>query len=259
MPVDIVVTNYHTPEDLEQFLDSLEKYPPRIDATLTIVEVDAGEDYVHDFTWGDDRPGRTIGTALNIGYARACNHAAFTSTGNVLAFFNADIVLAPRAIDECVAALQSERQWAILGPRQVDRAGLIRHAGIFGTRAAPAHRGWNERDRGQYNDVREAVTVSGSAYFIKRDAWNALTDCPLYRDIAPDVEGAFLPTAHYYEETFCSYHAATHGYKIVYFGPTQIIHQWHRASTIGGWADKQMPVSREYFRAACEHHSIPHD
>jgi hypothetical protein len=101
--------------------------------------------------------------------------------------------------------------------------------------------------------------VSGSAYFIKRKVWDFLTECPTYREVAPKARGAFLPTSHYFEETFCSYHAQAHGWKVMYYGPVVIRHEWHQASPVGGWAERQFPVSQKYFREACGRHGIPCD
>lgn len=255
--IDIVVVNYHSPADLDDFIGSLERFPVRADASLVIVEVDT-EPYLHTFTW-NGKPGRTVGVEGNIGYAQACNYAASLGNREFLAFFNADTVLTKGAIDLCHDALQTRPECAILGPCQVDSINRIRHAGIFGTLEAPVHRGWDELNHGQYNDVREAVTVSGSAYFVRRSAWAELTDCPLYREIAPDAQGAFLPTPHYYEETWASYHAHAHSLQVLYYGYVTIVHKWHGASPIGGFADQLMPKSREIFRRACEHHGIPHD
>lgn len=257
MALDIIVVNYHTPNDLRRFLASLDRHPPSCEASLTVVDVD-----VDATTTSIPWPGGTgahLGVVGNIGYARSCNFGASRRSHNVIALFNADVELTAGALDACHNALIENDDWAILGPRQVDQRKRIRHAGIFGTHTKPAHRGWQETDRGQYTDIQDAVTVSGSAYFIKRSVWNELTECPLYRAIAPDAQGAFLPTAHYYEETWCSYHAWAHGHRVIYFGSTTIIHKWHQASPVGGWAERQLPLSREYFRSACDLHAIPRD
>jgi hypothetical protein len=254
---DLVVVNYHTPTDLESFLDSLDRYPPMTEATLTVVDVDVTP-YEETFRWAGGE-GYRIGVAGNIGYARACNLAAARGNNDVIAFFNADVELTEGALDTCTEAIAGNPAWAILGPRQVDHHRRIRHAGIFGSHGSPVHRGWNEPDRGQHVDVRTAVTVSGSAYFVKRRVWDELTHCPLYREVAPDAQGAFLPTQHYYEETWCSYHAWAHHRQVIYFGHVTIVHKWHQASPVGGWAEQQMDASRDYFRAACQHHRIPHD
>lgn len=257
MAIDIVVVNYHTPNDLELFLDSLNRHPPKCPATLTVIDVEV-EPLVQEFAWAGGA-GAAIGVANNIGYARACNYGASRGTHDIIALFNADVAVTAGAIDACHDELANNDNWGVLGPRQIDHNRRIRHAGIFGTHTNPSHRGWHEPDRGQHADVRSAVTVSGSAYFVKRRVWNELTRCPLYRDIAPDAQGALLPTHHYYEETWCSYHAWAHGYSVIYLGTTTIIHKWHQASPVGGWAEQQMPASRDYFRSACDHHGIPRD
>lgn len=257
MSIDIVVVNYKTPKDLQRFLASLETFAPTIAATLTVVDVDT-EPFERRFVWGGGLPGRTVGVKGNVGYGVACNLGASYGTASHIALFNADVMLINNAIDQCHDALARNR-WAILGPRQIDLGGHIRHAGIFGTLCAPVHRGWSERDIGQYADVRDAVTVSGSAYFIDRAVWEELTVCPSFQAVAPGAQGAFLPTAHYYEETWCSYHAFAHGHRIIYYGLATVIHQWHSASPLGGWAEQQIPASRTYFRKACDHHGISHD
>ena len=256
MTIDIVVVNYHTPEDLEEFTDSLYRHPPSQPATLTIVDVEA-EVQFEPFQWVGG-PGIRLGFPDNIGYAGACNAAVTYGSGEHLALFNADVTLSDGAVDHCSRWL-NEPGVGVVGPRQVDAAGKIRHAGIFGSHRRPVHRGWGAQDRGQYHDVCDAVTVSGSAYFVRRDVWRQLTLCPLYQEIVPDASGAFLPTPHYYEETWCSYHAAAHGHRVLYCGEVTVMHKWHRASPVGGFADTQMPVSRALFRKACEHHGIECD
>lgn len=257
MAIDIVVVNYHTQPDLDELIQSLEDHPIRTDASLTVIDVDTGP-YRHDFAW-NGHTGRTIGVRGNIGYGRACNFGATWGGRDIIAFLNADVVATRNSIDHCHDALRDNPDWAILGPLQVDQHNRVRHAGIFGTHDAPVHRGWNETNRGQFNDVKDAITVSGAAYFIRRSVWKQLTRCPLYRDVTSRALGAFLPTSHYYEETWCSYHAHAHGHRVVYYGYTSMVHKWHQASPVGGWADQQMPISREYFRKACQHHGIEHD
>ena len=257
--MDIVVVNYHTAPDLGRFLDTLEQHPPSPPWTVTIVDVETSPRRDEDVAWAGGTL-RVIGVAENIGYGRACNLGATFGHEDVIALFNADVEITAGSLDTCAHALRQRDDWAILGPCQVDTANRIRHAGIFGTLACPKHRGWNEHGHGQHRDVRDdAVTVSGSAFFVKRKVWNELTDCPLYQEVAPGAEGAFLPTPHYYEETWASYHAQAHGYAVIYFGEVTMIHKWHRASKVGGWADQQMPVSRQMFRRACDGHGIPHD
>ncbi len=269
--VDAVVVNYRSPGDLRRFVESwLEHQPEEVTGRLRIINVaPQEEDSKVAYQYIDPGYVDVVEYFDNIGYARACNLGAARDHGDgfdVIALFNADIELRPLAVQACYDALQSDDRWGVLGPRQVDDRRCLVHAGIVGPGTKPAHRGWMEVDRGQYVDVLDDVpTVSGSAYFIKRRLWVSLTACSQYRlgvieDRSPGaMTGAFLPTPHYYEETWCSYHARAHGFKCVYFGEVTITHSWHQASPVGGWADKQMAASREMFRRACSVHGIACD
>lgn len=263
LTLDMVVVSYHSERDLQKFLQSCDAYPPDCEASLLVVDVESPSPAPTPFWWGlsqhgedNDRAGMRFGHPENVGYARACNDAASRRQGDIIGFFNADTELRPGTLDKIMQAFAENERWGVIGPKQTNRAGKLTHAGIFGQPAAPEHRGWLERDAGQYDDVLEAVTVSGSAYFVRRSMWEELTDCPLYREIAPDARGAFLPTTHFYEETWCSYHARAHGWKVMYFGETSMIHEWTPSGT---WAQAQMPKSREYFRKACAHHGLKCD
>jgi hypothetical protein len=141
----------------------------------------------------------------------------------------------------------------------------ITHAGIVGTNTHPSHRGWREYDPldNLFKDRVNCITVSGSAYFIRRYVWDALTNNTKYREMYPDAIGAFLPTPHYYEETWCSYFARHLGYNVVYDGTVTIGHSWHASSPKPGegysHADAQFAVSREIFRSACDFIGIERD
>lgn len=262
--IDCIVVNYQTPLDLMEFLASFEQFRPEQAHQLHVCNVaplTADNETLHN-AWVSTEYICPHSWERNVGYARAVNHAAQCHAGpglqfDIIAIFNADVLVTESALDICADQLR-DSDWGALGPRQVDLRGRITSAGIFGTFEAPAHRGWQKPDR-DFNDVLPAVTVSGSAYFIKRSVWEELTWCPQYRQAAPDAEGAFLPTPHYYEETYCSYHAQAHGYPVMYYGPVRMIHKWHKASTVGGWAERQFPISQDIFRRACDIHGIPHD
>lgn len=267
--VDVVVVNYRTPEDLRGFIRSFKDVQYEVPATLHVVNVDPTPDdmRVAEVELADILTPVSFSVhPSNVGYAKACNGAAMAiaqldTPRQTIAFFNADTRLRPGVLDHCHWHLHQNLDWGIIGPKQIDEAGRITHSGIFGTHERPELRGWKQQDRPDlYDELRsDAVSVSGSAYFVKRYCWDALNDCQQYREVAPDAEGAFLPTCHYYEETWCSYHAAAHGWKIAYDGRVTMVHKWHQASPVGGIAERNMPKSREFFRRACDHHQIKHD
>lgn len=272
MVTDIIVTNYKTPGDLAECIDSIANHCDPAAVTVTVANVEPTDRDLEVAEVGLDYLASAHGfqtTHLtfteNVGYARACNAGALAGTGDILALCNADVAFTEGAVPAISHALGLHGTWGVVGPRQVDRIanGRFTHAGIFGSPTKPRHRGWQQPDKGQYDDIAEAVTVAGSAYFIKRKIWDQLTACANYRatcnELDVKADGAFLPTQHYYEETWCSYHARAHGWKVIYFGEATVVHKFHRASPKNGHADQQMPASRRMFRRACDAHNIECD
>lgn len=254
MAIDVVVVNYKTPELLQDFHRSYIMH--RFDGcTLTIVDVETRGLY------GSVEQGdlKVIYTEENIGYARACNMGAADGNNDVILLANADTLLTAD-LEECHVALMGHDNWGILGPRQTNSQGAITAGGILGPVQSPHQRGWNEPDVGQCSDVLDDVySVSGSLYFIKRLLWEELTECSVMQKLYPEIEGAFIPTPHYFEETTCSRHAVAHGFKCVFYGPAKMIHHWHAASPHGGWADNQFQTSLQMHREFCDAHNIEHE
>ena len=90
-----------------------------------------------------------------------------------------------------------------------------------------------------------------------------MTNNEKYQEMFPGIMGAFLPTPHYYEETWCSYFARHLGYNVVYDCSISIGHSWHASSPKPGegysHADAQFKVSQSIFRNACDQLGIERD
>lgn len=257
---DAIVVNYRTAQDLDNFGTSFvgQEYPNR----LYVVNVcPTGEDReVAEALIASVPDSKYIEFDDNVGYATAVNTAGALGVREIIVAFNADVVLEAQALQRCCERLLEQDDWGVLGPMQVGEDGRLTHGGIYGTPEQPSFDGnWKIFPTDEHRVIREAVSVAGSAYFMKRKVWDELFRCPEYREAAPSVTGAFLPTPHYYEDMFFSLHAQAHGWKVIYDGTVQITHKWHRASPIGGWAEQQMPVSREIFRRACDVHGMSHE
>lgn len=261
--ISVVVVNYNTPRLLSDFLDSYTFSGHKVDTELIIMDVDPTE-----FT--QDAVAVILGELnieyqywhipYNAGYSGACNMASESATKEVLAFFNSDTRLFDDTLDVCYEYLQSNPDVAICGPMQIDSNGLVTHAGIFGTNSNPQMRGWRSRKPSDFNDVRDdAVSVSGSAYFVVHEVWDEMANHPDFKALYPSCDGAMLPTPHYYEETWCSYFARHLGYKVGYVGNTMMIHEWHKSSPVGSVEGQVMRTSREMFRSACDALGIEHD
>lgn len=261
--IDVCVTTYNGKEQLKKFLDTLySDYEPGV-FTLYISD-NGSKDGTAEYVASIEAP--SLGAKFmnhNIGYAGACNKMAAAGTSEFIALHNDDTWMTTSDVKAMESSF-AETDADILGPKQRDENGKVRHGGIFGSNTRPRFRGWGQDDVNDslFRDRVDAVTVSGSAYYIRRSTWNALTNDVEYRKLVPDAEGAFLPTHLYYEETFCSYLANHRGYKVMYDGSVSIGHTWHK--TIGrpenSYVDsKTVRESRTQFRTACDFLGIPHD
>lgn len=260
------VVNYHTPDDLHKFVQSWLCQAMRT-TELIVIDVEPTEaESTAVAEWLAPLMGDNLiqywPMDYNCGYSGACNFAATVMEGDVYAFFNADTVLHDDTLRSCYDGIKSNEEWGVLGPLQYDSAGRITAAGIFGTNTTARHRDWRKRVTVNHRDVRDdAITVSGSAIFVKRDCWY---DCALdskFFALYPEAQGgAFLPTPHYYEETWLCYFARHKGWKAIYWGEAEMIHEWHKASPVGSKTEKEYkPKSQKMFRDACQYFGIECD
>ena len=252
MAVDVVVVNYHTDDLLQDFISSYmeHRFP---DCTLTVVNVESNG--MHNVFLGANRM-ELINLPTNVGYGKACNIGAALGRNAAILLANSDTLLTD-GFKECYDNLMAHGDWGILGPRQVNEFGNITAGGIGVLGSANQQIGWNQLDQGQFSSVlTDRPFVSGSLLFVKRVAWDTMTDCPLFQQAEPEAIGAFIHTPHYFEDTWLGYHASAHGYQNVFYGPVQMIHLWHKSSPLGGHADNQFLNSQAIYRRACQIHGI---
>lgn len=262
--IDLCIVNYNTKPLLNRFLDCLHSdlhdYPKVWN--LYIADNNSSDDTVRWLKYNYHRYKiNKFYQNDNIGYSSACNQLASEGSSDIICLLNADVWMDSKALVAVQRIFNQNSEISILGPKQRDENGLITHAGIVGSNTKPEHRGWHRSDFNDelFKDRVECVTVSGSAYFIRRNVWNELTNHPKYQEMYPGAIGAFLPTPHYYEETWCSYFARHLGHKVFYDGSISIGHSWHKSSNVGGEADSKFRISQEIFRKACDYIGIERD
>lgn len=262
--IDLCIVNYNSFYQLKRLLSWLEPFSPK-DFKIYIADngsTDGAREALEpakDFY--KEKSDIDLVFNENIGYAAACNQLAAMGTGDIIGLLNADVWMTKDDITLIQKSFDDNPHIAILGPKQRDEKGYITHAGISGDETTARPRGWklHDPDDIHYRHLEPMVSVAGSAYFIRRTVWNDLTQCGIYQASSNNAQGAFLPTPHYYEETFCSYHARAHGYYVFYDGRISIGHSWHASHEIGSEHDRMFNVSREIFRKACDDHKIAHD
>lgn len=266
--VDLLVTNYNTKDKLIRLLDTLHfDYKPGVwrlyisdngstDGSVEWLQSTAADEYDIDTVFYNE----------NIGYAAASNMMANHSHSDGLAILNADVWMKTQDVDLLTLFMLNVSNVGVVGPKQRDENGHITHAGIMGSNVKPQMRSWmvpDPLDR-LHRQRDKCVTVSGSAYFVPRYVWNEMVECPIYQRYNEEtfghtIEGAFLNTPHYYEETAMSYHVRAHGYDVWYDGTVSVGHTWHASSPRGGFADAKFKESQALFRGFCDLHGISRD
>lgn len=279
MKIDLCIVSYNAKEKLERMLHSLyESNDPELfdvyiadngstDGSLDLLYA-LQKDYHYDLFFN-----------RNVGYSAACNQLAYAGKNPFIGLLNCDVWFEEDNIKDIINSFYDHPEAAVIGPKQRDEKGNITHAGIVGSNTEPKHRSWQVSDPNDelHKDFVECVTVSGSAYFVRRSVWQEIVDNAdymiLYDKFAEQSAqrlrvsplswtsnpGGFLSTPHYYEETFCSYYIRHLGYKVCYDGSISMGHSWHGSHEKGSPMDKMFRISQAMFREACDHFEIARD
>lgn len=267
MKLDITVIAYRSPADVARFVDSISTQRSRDgwELDVLVVDVDPADHATVDAL---DRvgPGTQIGwgyakTQSNIGYNAAANGYGHRG-GDVQIVCNADVAFtaeSPACIEAlAVAALVPE--WGTVGPRQVNQQRKVTAGGIFGPTDRPKLREFKRHNSHAVWDVRsDATYVAGSIVALRSDVWAELTACPVYQDAANHPAGPWLPTKHWWGDSWLGYHALHHGYCNAYLGDVWAFHDVHGAPGSLTWGQRNKAPDAALFAAACEAHGISHD
>lgn len=266
MKVDLLCVNYNTQTHLRRFIKTLQRdYDPNI-WTLSVADngsTDGSAEWLK--AKAEKLPITNLVLNENIGYSGAINGLAKLTDSDILCAVNADTWFTTKHILDMIQCFQDNPNIAIAGPKQLDEQRRIRHAGIFWLgkkNVRPQHRGWSVYDPQDtmYKDLTRCWTVSGSIYYVRRSVWDEMKDHPKYLKLFPEAQGAFLPTPHFFEETFCSQWAQKLGYEVWYNGLAETAgHTWHASSTPGEASRKYFNTSRSMYMSACDALGVAHE
>ncbi|PYR45674.1 MAG: glycosyltransferase family 2 protein [Acidobacteria bacterium] len=121
LTVSVIIVSFNARADLERCLESLDAAPPAAPHEILVVDngsTDGSLDLARR------RPDvRLIEIGSNLGFARASNVGIRASRGANLLLLNSDTVVPDGAIDRLLAALDQDRDVAVVGPRLVDAGG----------------------------------------------------------------------------------------------------------------------------------------
>lgn len=182
--ISAIVVNFNAAEHLAGCVRSL-----RAEGVAEVIVADNGStDSSRQALAAADPAAVFLPTGGNLGYGGGANRAASVARGRLLLVCNPDIVLEPGCTSALVAALDTDPELGLVGPRIVDAEGDVypsprRFPGVgvalghaFLGLVAPRNR-YTRRyrmldwDRAQF---RTADWVSGACFLVRRPAWDAL-------------------------------------------------------------------------------------
>lgn len=169
--LSIVIVSFNARADLERCLEALHAAPSTHAHEIIVVDnqsTDGSADAAK--RWPDVR---VLVNASNVGFAAANNAGIRASTGDLLLLLNSDTVVPPGAIDQLIAALESDTNIAVVGPRLVDASGRAELS--FGAMISPINEWRQKRLQGRQDEVerltrvrREVDWVSGACLLVRR-------------------------------------------------------------------------------------------
>ena len=156
-----------------------------------------------------------IFNSTNRGFGGGCNDGIRKARGEVLVFLNVDTEVEPDWLAEIVRPLTENHRAAITGCKTYYPGGeRIQHAGgVLFPNGETRHIGYNEKDQGQYDQLREVDFVTGAAIAIRRDF---LELC------GGGFDEDFFPA--YYEDADLCYRAKLMGYQVLIAPAARLIH-----------------------------------
>jgi N-acetylglucosaminyl-diphospho-decaprenol L-rhamnosyltransferase len=228
--LSIVVVTYNSIEHIHACLAALARHPPRLDHEIVVVD-NASSDGTGTAVRQRWPAVRVIDAGANTGFARASNLGIRQSSGDLILLLNPDTEVRPGAVDTLAAALESDRDAAVSGPRLVDTHGrpelsfgammgplaeLRQKALVQGSqRGVPGIRGWVDRLTRQ---SRAVDWVSGACLLVRRS----------------DAEAVGLLDERYFmyaeDVDFCAAIRAR-GRKVVFTPAAEVVHARGRSVT----------------------------
>jgi GT2 family glycosyltransferase len=215
--VSLIVLNWNGRQHLAYCLPSLlaTDYP-----RYELIVVDnASTDDSPEFVRENFPNVRVIVNERNLGFSAGMNVGLRAAEGSILVLLNNDLEVHPGWLRALVDALAANERVGIAGCKVYYPDGrTLQHAGgiIHYPQALPDHWGYQKKDQGQYNQMREVDYVIGAALAVKREVLEQVG----YLD-----EGYFL----YYDDPDLSFSARKVGYSTIYVPDAVVFH--HEAAT----------------------------
>ena len=213
--VSIIILNWNGKKLLKDCLSSLFKLTDYPNYKVIVVDngsTDGSVEYVKkhfpkaDILALDKNYGFSKGNNEGIKYALKKYNPDY-----ILLLNNDTEIIQKDWLTRMVEVAESDKKIGIVGCKLVYPDGRIQHAGV--DVFSLTHYGWGEEDKGQWDEIKEVLAISGACFFIKR---SLIKKIGLLDEIYSPYWG---------EETDFCMRAIRAGFKIVYVGHSTLIHR----------------------------------
>jgi len=127
--IDIIMVNYKTYDLMDRFIKSYEKFTPRSNPKLVIIDNETDSDQLYKV---DTQSAHVYPFKENLGYAKACNFGASLSDSDYIAFLNSDTeFINDDCVDRCVDYMDKHPDVAVVCPLQYSSECKVTHGGIL--------------------------------------------------------------------------------------------------------------------------------
>lgn len=218
--LSIITVNYNGRKDTEQLIESLRNY---LSIPYELIVVDNGSVEDETVALQEKYPFlKTIRSEQNLGFAGGNNLGIRQAIGNYLFFLNNDTIVKDNSISYLIKTIQNDPKIGGVSPKILfnDNRGHIQFAGYTPLSKITIRNrtiGFDQPDRGQYDEICRTSYLHGAAMLIKREVIESVGLMPEYY---------FL----YYEELDWSTQITKAGYALVYEPRTCIYHNESRST-----------------------------
>lgn len=213
--VTIITVNYEHSDVTCELLQSLSKIQYR---NIEIIVVDnASKKDNPEYMLRAFPHIQLIRSTENLGFAGGNNLGIKQSKGDYLLFINNDTEVEPNFLGPMVNFLEQHPEIGAISPKihfyhQPNTIQYAGHSPMNHWTMRSHSIGWNQADKGEYNDICETNFVHGAAMMVPRR---------VIEKVGMMSESYFL----YYEEFDWATRMLRAGYRLYYFGPSLILHK----------------------------------
>jgi GT2 family glycosyltransferase len=219
--VSVILVNYNGADVLSDCLDSLEKFIPRVNCEIILVDNNSQDNSVNIIN--DKFPNiKLIKLPRNAGFGAGNNAGAKIAKGEFLLLLNTDTILTNNILPHLIKLMSANSDVGVIGTKLLFPDGSFQisfspEIGIKGEfKAKKIHKNAQSKNNldlieQDFQDIKEVDIVVGAAFFIRADLFNLLGGFD---------EKFFM----YFEESDLCKRVRNKGYKIIYTPHVSLIH-----------------------------------